>query len=601
MRSAWLLVLVAACVAEDLPEPEETAVQSAVAAPRKIRIATYNIHSGIPVDPALKDPVTDDELPGYNKPYEYLATIASQIRTVNADVVLLQEVSNQMEATGCDDQPTRLIQLLGDIYPYRHYAPDFARTQYACWSFRSVTSGQMILSKVPLNDVRNTPLEPGSSPSGTMQAQSAKIWKDGVAFRIYNTHFALGDSQIVAGFQALRAVIDNTVGDAVVIAGGDFNWSIWGDPVTQSPMATRPLFHHGDDIDHLWSDWPVHDLEGTFAASSPWAASDHPMMWWDLSWGGDNWTTLGQKRASGFGMNSTPSSAYSGNIYARNDSIPARGRKAGITDPWVATPVLGIPFDADPGYRATAMPSDPYGCELVAWRDGTFKWAMEQAPACTLSQPITTPQVLQSAPALTSFPRYAFFLGQVWSWYDYFVFANLNSGGTIAWSHYEGISPQPSPAAFQAWNVHTDGAAKPYSSPAVIVPGYMPFIGACNQIFIRDTNDRLQTKSLCYTGRYQWSPWTYLDRPTGSVNLASSPAAAAGTGNTMHACVIGTDANVYCKSYWNNAWDADFRSCGAPPGGAVGEPVVALDASGDLTVYTRGRGNRLWSRRCNRP
>ena len=69
----------------------------------------------------------------------------------------------------------------------------------------------------------------------------------------------------------------------------------------------------------------------------------------------------------------------------------------------------------------------------------------------------------------------------------------------------------------------------------------------------------------------------------------------------MHVCIRGTDAQIWCKTnsgYPSYAWDADFRSCGAPPGGAIGNPSVTMDGS-DVVVYVRGPHDRIFERRCN--
>jgi endonuclease/exonuclease/phosphatase family metal-dependent hydrolase len=602
MRSACLLVLVTACVADDLPgepeQPAESTIQSAVAAgPHNLRVATFNIHYGIRVNPDLWDPVHRKGFPGYDLPYDNLAMVTSQIRSANADVVLLQEVFNHYPDGGCDDQPRRLVELLGDLYPYSDYAPDYAQATISCGRLWSVTGGQMILSKLPFAGVpTNTPLEQQSGRYGFTHVQSAKVVKDGVAFRLYNTHFATDEDENKAEFIALRQHIDATVGDGVVIAAGDYNFDRWTETAWIAPMTSRPLWRHGAGIDHMWTDWPWQYSEGTFPMTSPISASDHPMMWWDLSWVGDHWITLGQKSATGFGMNSAPSSSSSGGIYARNGSTWVRGRKIAMTEPWIPDPRVGNP--ADGAYRVTNIPNDPNGCELVGWRDGTFKWAFETGGSCQLSQPISTSQWIQSAPAIASFSRFLFLFGSFITFHDYFVFTTTGAGA-IAWSHYEGTSPTPPPTAFTTWNVQADSLlAKAYSAPAVITPGLM-FGGGCPQIFVRDIYDRIRTRSLCYNGSYTWSAWTDLDRPSPWVSVASNPSAAAAGWSGMHACVIGTDHQIWCRSAVNNVWDPTYRSCGAPEGGAFGDPVVAMEGN-DLIVYVRNRNDRIFLRRCNR-
>ena len=192
----------------------------------RLRVATFNIHGGIRGDDRYD-----------------LAGIADEIRTWDADVVLLQEVHRFRARSGMDDQPAVLAGLLGmhsafgrnvTYGPERRGAP---RREY----------GTAILSKRPIVDWSNQllPNRPGMQQRGLLRAT---IRLRGHDVDVYSTHLQHDSADMrLEQSLAIREVLAGTSTPFVI--GGDFNATSWS-PVMRAlrDVATDTWSEIGTDL-----------------------------------------------------------------------------------------------------------------------------------------------------------------------------------------------------------------------------------------------------------------------------------------------------------------------------------------------------------------
>ena len=165
-----------------------------VAAPR-LTAASFNIHSararsgnGVELD-----------------------RIAAEIRGLNADVVLLEEVDRGRQWTGRVDQPAYLAQRLGMYYAFGPNVVRGPSNQY----------GTAILSRYPITGAQNTllPNGPGGQQRGLLHV---RVEPAGTPVSVYVTHLE-NTSASIRDAQA-RAIAGIVARDPLpTILGGDLN------------------------------------------------------------------------------------------------------------------------------------------------------------------------------------------------------------------------------------------------------------------------------------------------------------------------------------------------------------------------------------------
>ncbi|WP_269211729.1 endonuclease/exonuclease/phosphatase family protein [Nocardioides sp. cx-169] len=170
----------------------------------RLRVATFNIHGGIRGDDRYD-----------------LGGIAEEIRSWDADVVLLQEVHRFRARSGMDDQPAVLGRMLGmhavfgRNVTYGAQARGAPRREY----------GTAILSSRPIVDWSNRllPNRPGMQQRGLLRAT---IRLSGHDVDLYNTHLQHDSAPMrLEQTVAIRQVLAEA-GSPFVI-GGDFNAVPW--------------------------------------------------------------------------------------------------------------------------------------------------------------------------------------------------------------------------------------------------------------------------------------------------------------------------------------------------------------------------------------
>lgn len=186
------LLLVAACAGRRTGE-----------ASRAVRVLVYNIHAG-------KDAGGVDNL----------ARVAALVRSVDADLVLLQEVDRRTERSGRVDQPAELARLTG-------YSAAFGKTL----DYQGGEYGIAVLSRWPI--LRDTLVHllvdpPQPRAGGSYEPRGAlrvTVAAPGGAIAVVNTHLDAAHDEVRR--QEIRTVV--AIADSLRAAGtptfigGDFN------------------------------------------------------------------------------------------------------------------------------------------------------------------------------------------------------------------------------------------------------------------------------------------------------------------------------------------------------------------------------------------
>lgn len=166
-----------------------------------LRVVTFNIHGGRTADSSSYD----------------IARIVEEIRSFDADVVLMQEVHRFKRFSGFDDQPALLGESLGMTptfgltYSRNPEGPGQPRRE----------SGNLILSRLPVLDsgIVALPNQPGLEQRALLHID-VKVGDQQV--RVYDTHLQHTSAAVrVLQAQAVRDQVRLDPGPFVL--GGDFN------------------------------------------------------------------------------------------------------------------------------------------------------------------------------------------------------------------------------------------------------------------------------------------------------------------------------------------------------------------------------------------
>lgn len=197
------------------------------AARHELRVATYNIHSGIGRDGRC-DP----------------ARVAAVINELSADIVALQEVESrhgELEALEYLSRQTGMTAVAG---------PTMLR--------KAGDYGNALLTRGGLLEVRRVDLSfPGREPRGALDV-TLKIQR--APLRVIATHLGLRPAERRRQIETLLALLDPDDPTPTVLMGDLNEWFLWGRPLrrlhahfgeTPAPAtypAGRPLFA----LDRLW-------------------------------------------------------------------------------------------------------------------------------------------------------------------------------------------------------------------------------------------------------------------------------------------------------------------------------------------------------------
>ncbi|HEX9698842.1 MAG TPA: endonuclease/exonuclease/phosphatase family protein [Acidobacteriota bacterium] len=197
--------------------------------PVRLRILAYNVHHG-----AGNDEVLD------------LERIAALIRSLEPDLVALQEIDERTERTGGVDQAARLGELTG-MEPVFGPFMDYQGGRY----------GMAVLSKLAFTEPINHRLPPGPEPR-TSLAIRARLPGDAGELVFAGIHFYRTEEERMAQARRLLEVLEGE--SALVILAGDFN-STPGSPVMELIGETFAIPAKGDDHLTFPSDAPAREID----------------------------------------------------------------------------------------------------------------------------------------------------------------------------------------------------------------------------------------------------------------------------------------------------------------------------------------------------
>ncbi|NGN64710.1 hypothetical protein G5C51_12460 [Streptomyces sp. A7024] len=215
-----------------------------------LRVSTYNIHFGIPVD-------ADDAVPGTDD----LDGTAAAIRAQNADVIGLQEVHHKDAWHG--DQPTVLAENLKDLYPYATYRTNSENNTGG----HTGEAGNMLLSKFPIEQEKHIPLPEGEHVRRGLHGVQVDV--GGTKVWVYTTHYSAGyDEPGLAQREGEARATIEALGSAKepVVMTGDFN--------ARPYDRLIPWFADAGWVD-AWTALHRGDAGCTFPADTPIARIDY--------------------------------------------------------------------------------------------------------------------------------------------------------------------------------------------------------------------------------------------------------------------------------------------------------------------------------------
>lgn len=211
-----------------------TAHAAAPAAPRTLRVLTYNIHHGEGVDGKLE-----------------LTRLAGIIAACGADLVALQEVDQKTTRTKGVDQAAELAQLSGLNFAYGK-AMDYQGGAY----------GQALLSRWPMENFTVHQL-PNPAKVEPRIAVSATVKPPGLPpVRFIGTHLDASRDEAARVQQAVKLNELFAQDDSLTILMGDLNarpdtrvmeplLKVWADASAASPAPTIPAKKPTARIDYV--------------------------------------------------------------------------------------------------------------------------------------------------------------------------------------------------------------------------------------------------------------------------------------------------------------------------------------------------------------
>lgn len=194
----------------------------------RLRLLAYNIHHGEGLDERLE-----------------LERIAALIRSLEPDLVALQEVDNRVRRTEGVDQAARLGELTGMHAAFGDFM-DYQGGQY----------GMAVLSRFPLIETKNHRLPPGPEPRSSLAVRVRPAGGEEIVFA--GIHFYRTEEERMAQARQLAAALEGE--SAPVILAGDFN-STPDSPVMRLLGREWEIPDKGEDHLTFRSDNPRREID----------------------------------------------------------------------------------------------------------------------------------------------------------------------------------------------------------------------------------------------------------------------------------------------------------------------------------------------------
>ncbi|MBA3976461.1 MAG: endonuclease [Candidatus Solibacter sp.] len=206
-----------------------------VAAQQTVRVLSYNIRHGEGIDGRID-----------------LPRIAAIIKSVDPDVVALQEVDIRTRRSGGVDQLLELARLTG-------LQPVFGRTI----PHQGGLYGNAVLSRLPVNGFFNHVL-PGKEPRGVVQAMFDPLpAASGAAFDLLCTHLDLNEPDRLAAVARIGRIANDRPEARPMVLAGDMNavpgskpiqalLNDWTPAQGAQPLLTSPSSNPRRQIDYIF-------------------------------------------------------------------------------------------------------------------------------------------------------------------------------------------------------------------------------------------------------------------------------------------------------------------------------------------------------------
>ncbi len=194
---------------DDTSSNNENSETSQPLEPKRIRIGSYNIKHAA-------DVTKDDDKNGADADANALTAIAEDIKSLNLDIIGLQEVDNLTARCGYTNQLTVLAEKTGYKYYYYMRAVVWPENDYA-------TAGSAILSKYPIiaGSESTTELSRGDSWDAVRKLGHVKINVEGTVINFFNTHLTPLQPTVRGG--EFKLINDYTSDKEYCFLTGDFN------------------------------------------------------------------------------------------------------------------------------------------------------------------------------------------------------------------------------------------------------------------------------------------------------------------------------------------------------------------------------------------
>ena len=200
----------------------------------QVKVVTWNIRFGSGRFPFFGDSCGDEVIAENQTINTIMKSIADTLNSMNADIVLLQEVDISSKRTGYIDQVQYLLD--NTNLNYGCYASMWKADFIPTDGIGKINTGNAILSKYPLTDAERIQLSLRTDQDDLVQyfylrrnilkvkiPSLSQSGKDFYAVDIHATAFATDDTKEKHISKYIEVLSDLDAGSAIFVSGGDLN------------------------------------------------------------------------------------------------------------------------------------------------------------------------------------------------------------------------------------------------------------------------------------------------------------------------------------------------------------------------------------------